>query len=332
MIRLLRLLLILMLPVTGTGAAEFVYPLTGSIAVLAPSNAQKFLILDLSGEVNIDSSGEVSGQGTLSYTYMSPCRWAAPHPDGGGRDCRADGVNDGSFSISGHVVETLKRTDVRTPLDAAILAYADAHSSQRAQNVPARLSLTLTPDRQPTESLTFWGLSNGGFATRQTGAAALGMFSSGLFEREIRLVAVNLETDVPVPGDAHIFSRSGTMKQGRMVIRGSARIALTSRDRGRLPDHTSPEIYLAAWIAGPTGSRTMDDAEQQAMANWQDSGQKDRYLRFVSRIEQALAPLSGIRSLPPVIDFVFMDLGRTARALPPLMPPQGNNRTTTNSN
>ncbi len=330
--RLPYLILFLWLMASGAGAAQFTYPLTGSIAVLAPSNAQKFLILDLSGEVNIDSSGEVSGQGTLSYTYMSPCQWAAPHPDGGGRDCRADGVNDGSFSISGRVLETLPRSDARTPLERAILAFADAHSSQKAPSVPARLSLTLMPDRQPTESLTFWGLSNGGAATRQTGAAALGMFSSGLFEREIQLVAVNLETDVPVPGDAHIFSRSGTMRQGSMVVRGSARIALTNRDRGGLPDHTPPETYLASWIAGPAGNRDMSATEKQALTEWEDSGNRAIYQRDVSRIEQALASLSGIRSFPPVIDYVFMDLGRMAHALPPLMPPQGNNQTAADNN
>ena len=303
-------------------SAEFSYVLTGAISVLAPTNAAKYLILDLASPLNIDSEGKISGEGTLTYLFVAPCQWDAPVPDQAGRDCRIDSVKDGTFSISGHVVETLRRRGATDSLETAILAYADRHSSIRSDDVPYRLAVTLTLNERPLESLTFWGLKNGRTQVRESGAAALGAHVSGLFDKEFELVAVNVESDVPVPGDRHIFDSSGTLNQGNMSVRGSARLALTALSRSDLPVRTSSSVLFSSWVQDQKTSQTLTPSERVQLAQFERSGERTRLQRATQPIWQSLKSLSSVRSIPKIIDYVFMDLSRAYFGLPALMLPQ----------
>ena len=277
---------------TAATATEFNYVLTGGTSIIAYENAARSMVIDTSGEMHIDAAGAISGTGTMTFIWMRPCEWAPPVPVDD-VNCRIDGVRDGAFSISGSVLETVHRHDDDNPLKDAIFAFADEKAvGERPGYAPYRISLTLTPTALPEENLTFWGFSNGGTASRTTGAATLGMLVAGLFDQPFELIALNSEAGVSVPGDGHKHSFTGLYDRGT-VVRGIGTVMLSSIDRQWLPSKTDPWVYLQHWADGPA-EREWSQAEQDAMATYEETGvQEDTRAGIGLEIEDMISDVTG---------------------------------------
>ncbi len=299
----------------ATVATEFTYVLTGGVSVMAYENAAQYMIVDVSSTLNIDDAGEISGEGTLTYIHMRACAWEAPKPVDE-FNCRIEGVVDGSFSISGEVLETIHRHDDENPLKDAIFEYADARASKRPDYAPYRLSITLTPTKNLEEKLVFWGLSSGNIERKRTGAATLGVFSSGLFDTPIELIALNAESSVSVPNNRHVYQSTGLYDAGTPV-RGTGQIALTSMKRDWLPSQTASHVYLSSWVEGPD-ERELEPFELDAIADYAENGVDDTRAEVADDIIDSMFDLVDVGAIPPILDYEVMDIIREFRGLPPM--------------
>lgn len=306
---------ILLASVSTSFATEFTYVLTGGVSVMAYENAAQYMIIDASSTLNIDDKGGISGEGTLTYIYMRACEWEAPVPVDE-FNCRIEGVLDGAFSISGEVLETIHRHDDENPLKDAIFEYADARASERPDYAPYRLSITLTPTGNLREKLVFWGLSSGKIERRRTGAATLGVFSSGLFDTPIELIALNAESSVSVPNNGHIYQSTGLYDAGTPV-RGTGQIALTSLARDWLPSRTAFHVYLSSWVEGPD-NRKLEPFELDAIADYAENGVDDTRAEVANDIIDSMFDLVDVGAIPPILDYAVMDIIREFRGLPPM--------------
>lgn len=239
-------------------APQVSYALAGVVRVAAPENAVSDIVIGLYARVDVDAEGQVTGQGVAIYDGMSACAWEPPHPQRSEPPhCRTDGVVDGSFSISGHVVDSVHRHDGDNPLTAPVFALADAASAERLDYAPLTLSLTLHLETGPAELLSLWGFSVPGVEARTTQAGFAGMHASRLFERAFEIA--------PVAGSPEgRFASSGDAGFG-MPLSGAASVGFIAVDPATLPTATDPYVYLQH-PAQPPQPRPFTDIELAAIA------------------------------------------------------------------
>lgn len=316
---LVSAMVVLLSSTVAIQSAEFDYVLTGGVSVVANENAVNTMIVDVTSTLHIDEAGVISGEGTLTYLFMNPCAWEAPKPVDE-NNCRIEGVQDGAFSISGSVVESVHRHDDDNPLKDAVFEYADARASERADYAPYRLSITLTPVSLPEENLAFWGLSTSNIEQRTTGAATLGILASGLFDHEFEMIALNAESEILVENNANVHDFSGYYASGTLV-KALGQVALTSLSRDWLPDQTDPYVYLSTWIEGPD-DRPLSEAETLAIAAYENEGMDDTRADIVEQIEDSMYDLVEVGALDPILNYQVWDDLRVFHGLPSLTPKQ----------
>ncbi len=228
-----------------TQAVEFTYFLASGTRIEAPESAVDDMIIGADATITIGADGAITGDGTMTFRLMQPCRWFPPEPVDA-FNCRIDGVSDGAFTVSGQVVEWIHRHDDDNPLKDAIFEYADARASERPDYAPYRIRLQLTPTALPTEHLTFWGFSNGGTQSRSTGAATIGMHVSSLFDGPFELLAVPLLARVRVPENARTFIYEGNYE----VARRCALLAISISTKSPASRRPTPmSICSTGWKA-----------------------------------------------------------------------------------
>ena len=268
-------------------AVEFTYFLASGTRIEAPENAVDDMIIGADATITIGADGAITGDGTMTFRLMQPCRWFPPEPVDA-FNCRIDGVSDGAFTVSGQVVEWIHRHDDDNPLKDAIFEYADARASERPDYAPYRIRLQLTPAALPTEHLTFWGFSNGGTQSRSTGAATIGMHVSGLFGGPFELLAVPLLARVRVPENAQTFIYEGNYEGGTPVRAfGNAYL-----DEAPGPAQTDPNVYLQHWLEGPA-PRNFTAQELQAMAEAAENAEQQHDARTEALLQHLMETREG---------------------------------------
>ena len=199
-----------------------------------------------------------------------------PEPDNGTLPyCRIDELIDGSFTISGKVRDTLHRRDDENPLKAGIFELADSYGNPRLGYAPSRRTLTLTLDRQPREVMSLWGLSTPAVSESVTGAATLGLLSSGVFGKEMEISPISTNHS---PADAFLddiisarqYQFAGTYA-GNTPISGKGSLFFVALDPDRLPDATNRSIYLVHDDNSPS-PRIFDDSELKAIEAYEANG------------------------------------------------------------
>lgn len=238
-------LVALCVPATAI-AQNIAYTLSGSIHVQSEENAAARMIVDIAGQVLIGPDGEIGGQGHLTYLWMEPCGWVPPEPENGiWPHCRITGVNDGSFAITGSVLESLHRHDTDNPLTEAVFAFADEYSDGRVDYAPSQIELQLWPQELPGESLLLWGFSDGGMELRGTNGAVLGLAGSTIFDAPIQITAL----PAGAAGGAEMALFEGAY-QGGSPAYGRGGISLVDFPYDLLPHATDPAVWNATWPPG----------------------------------------------------------------------------------
>jgi hypothetical protein len=302
-------------------AVEFRYVLTGGTSVYSTENAVKLMTIDMSGEFVIDDAGNISGDGSLTYLYMQKCAWQPPLPVDD-HNCQIQGVQDGSFSITGNVIETVHRLDDDNPLKDAIFAFADEKASERPGYAPYRLSLTVSPTGLIAENLALWGFSDGQVQNRSTGAAALGLLVSGVFDTPFELIALNSESEQPVPNDAHRHTFNGVYDQGTWIT-ATGNLMLSSIDRNWLPSATDPAVYVSDWLAPPP-DRDFTQAELDIMEDYAENGPLGE-IRDEMRdmVIEHFHDLADQDLIPSALNYGVLNAQRKFYGLSPLVPKNG---------
>lgn len=229
---------------TGPLAAQTAdYTVTGSVIVTAPENAASSMTLMFSGEMTAESDGTVTGMANLFYLDMEPCGWTPPEVGNGpAPHCGIVGVNDGQIRLSGAVTEWIERGDTH-PYHDALFATFDARHGRTQRPIPAEIALSLIPEVLPGEHLMLWGFSGGGVEQRTTGAAALGLAASGLFDAPLTLVPT---TGLVEGQDVSLIQTEGTY-EGGTDISAQGILSLSDFELERFPDSTHPSVYLTGW-------------------------------------------------------------------------------------
>ena len=307
-------------------AQEFTHVLTGGTNIIAYENAVEAVIVDMSGELVISADHTINGDGTLTYIYMQKCAWEAPDASLA-NNCRVIDVKDGTFTITGAVLETIERDDDDNPLKDAIFELADAKASAPQDNVPYKISLTLSPATLPAEVLEIWGLAGGNIVTRETGAGTLGLLASGAFDQPFELLVLNSETTLDVPGNAHRHSFAGTYNSGTLV-HAWGQVMLSSIDRNWLPSATDPWVYLSTWAdeewADAPPEHPLTEEEIKSLDEYADvpdlSENRDKINDLITEFYHDLADAGAIG---PVLNYDVLNIQRETKGLPPLVPKNG---------
>ncbi len=253
-------------------ASDFTYALGGQTLINADENAIKYMIVGSRGRIVISQEGTITGDGAGVCNYMSPCQWQAP-VQGDDYNCVTLSVVVGSFVVSGEGLDWVHRHDDENLLKDAIFAYADANASERPDYAPYRISLTLTPTGQTAENSVYWGLSGGNVEDHATGASALGLFSSGLFDTSFALVALPMEFTFLSQAQPHMHDYSGTY-QGGTPVGTRGHVGLTVGVESTLPWQTDPEVYEQHWSL-PAGSTEFSPNELEGMEITQEDSRDD---------------------------------------------------------
>lgn len=252
------------------------YSLGGLVEVSARENATSTLLMGLWAHLDVATDGSVSGDGIVRYESAAPCEWTPPEPDNGTLPyCRIDELIDGSFTISGKVRDTLHRRNDENPLKAGIFELADSHGNPRLGYAPSRMTLTLTLDRQPREVLSLWGFSTPTIRESVTGAATLGLLSSGAFGQEIEISPISTnhapaDTFLDDVISARQYQFEGTYL-GNTPISGKGSLFFVALDPDRLPDATNRSMYLVHDDNSPS-PRIFDDSELKAIKAYEADG------------------------------------------------------------
>ena len=275
------------------GPDQITYPFAVLLAVSAPENNAKEMLVTLFGTIAAGVGGEVSGEAVLIYEYMEPCGWQPPHPENGPPPyCLLTGVTDGRFPLSGRVLETVRRGQ-GDPREGAIFGYLDV-LGVKADEAPAEMELRFEIGTVPAEHMDLWGTS-GPKQAASTGAAALGLDGAGIFEPfEVAPILQDPSrqaTALELTG-THTFQ--GTY-QGGTPVHGYGGFRFVRSLEG-FPAATEPEVYLShataleqdpsaapAVVDGPT----WDEIQQWAQ---EEQGIRD-LLVLTSQIEVESEPL-----------------------------------------
>lgn len=261
--------------------AQVVYPLVGTMQVYAPENAVSGLQLGLYGSVQVMADGSVTGGGVIVYVGMEPCGWQPPEPDGTSAPyCNIEGVVDAAFTVTGTVLETVHRHDDDNPLKDGVFALADAHSAERLDYAPLRLSLTLQFEGRLAERLAFWGFSRSGIEFRDTEAAMLGALVSGLFATPFEIVPIAM-TPLDEGPDAETIAAarqhfSAGDYGGGTPLSAAGSVGFVDIDPARLPTATNPWVYLQHAVE-PAGERPLSEAELAAIADYRAGNGPDAH-------------------------------------------------------
>lgn len=273
-----------------SAAADIPYVLSGAIQIGAAENAVDEMVVGINARVSVSDTGAVTGTGTLVYLKMTGCEWESPHPGGSPSPwCRTDGVEDGTFTLSGEVLETVHRHDEDNSYRDAAFALADAFTSERPGYAPLRIRFQLQPGTLPQEQLTFWGFSTGATEYRTTGAATLGVMSSGIFSKPFEILAVSPGADIPGLEGRNIHYLKGAYSGGTPVV-AEGHVALVNADWASVPAATNPAVYLMHWSEGPA-DRPLSEHEQAAIEQHNNELAGD-----VSNAVQALNDLESVYS------------------------------------
>lgn len=256
--------------------APLKYSLGGLVEVSARENATSTLLMGLWARLDVTADGSVSGNGIVRYESAAPCRWAPPEPDNGAPPyCRIDELIDGSFTVSGKVLETLHRHEDENPLKEGVFELADSHTNPRLGYAPSRMTLKMTLDRQPREVLSLWGFSTLAASESITGAAALGLLSSGVFGQEIEIspISTNHSPASRFLDDvinARQYQFEGTYP-GNTPISGKGSLFFVALNPDQLPDATDRAMYLVHEDNSPR-PRMFTDSELKAIEAFEAYG------------------------------------------------------------
>ncbi len=152
-----------------------------------------------------------------------------------------------------------------------------------------RIRFQLQPGALPQEQLTFWGFSTGATEYRTTGAATLGVMSSGIFSNPFEIVAVSPGTDIAGLEGRNIHFFKGAYSGGTPVV-AEGHVALVDADWSAVPAGTDPAVYLMHWSEGPA-DRPFSEHEQAAIEQHNNQLAGD-----VSDAVQALNDLDSVYS------------------------------------
>ncbi len=160
-------------------AGNLLYPFHLAVSATVPQNNVSSFVGDLWGTVVVDEDGNISGTGTIDYDAAGPCEWEPPSPqDQEPPYCQLTGLTDGSFKITGVVVQWVDGTH---PLDASILASAQKQGWS-TNRLPRELGLSFVPQQIPTETSDVWGWADLSIQTIQTNGLALALDAAGVFD------------------------------------------------------------------------------------------------------------------------------------------------------
>ncbi len=193
-------------------AQSLEYPIHLSMQIESPQNAASTMIGDLWGKLVVDPDGSISGEGRILYSDISPCSWIPPYPDDGDPPyCELTGVQDGSFTISGNVIDYTGSGD---EIDDAILSSHEAWGIKTAV-APRTLRITFTPNEVPMEKMNLWGMNNG-LQPIETGALAMGLDAAGVFNTfEISPIIADYEDNqVVMESASYLFEGTGAIAKG----------------------------------------------------------------------------------------------------------------------
>lgn len=257
---------------TATGktavARELSYVLSGVIEIEADDHAVKAMVLGLSAVVTVHEDGHVSGDGRVIYLSMEGCQWQPPYSAGTPAPwCRVEDVVDGSFLVTGNVIETLAAADKAHALHAPLFELANKsagvhQAGAQASFAPLRLQLNLVPTGLPKERLAMWGFAALPIDYRIETAATRGMMAAGLFNKpfEIMPIAANRLVAGLDRKNVHVF---GSRDAG-VPVQASGRVAFVDATPAVLPLATNELVYAGQWVEA-LPSRPFLKAEMEAM-------------------------------------------------------------------
>lgn len=255
-------------------AAPISYSLGGLVEVTAHENAASKMLMGLWARLEVAQDGSVTGTGIIRYESVAPCEWRPPEPNNGKSPyCRIDELVDGSFKVTGELLETIHRHDDDNPLKNALFDLADKNTDARPGYAPSRLRLRLEMDRQPRELLSLWGFSTPTVQQSYTGAATLGLLSSGGFGTDFEISPISTNFDANSNGGEPVFAARQHVFRGRyqgntpVISSGSYFFVELSADD--LPKGTHPGMYLSQEDNSPE-PREFSENEIAAMEDYEN--------------------------------------------------------------
>ena len=257
-------------PASADTMTTFRYSFGGVITVSAPENAAADMKVGLWARMTVDPSGNVSGDGVIRYETIEPCAWEPPNPENGtAPHCRIHDLVDGTFTVSGSVLDYIDRGNDGHALKDAVFALADPHASTRSDRAPLRLRLKLAIMAQPRELLSLTGFSTPGANEKYTGAAVAGLFTSTLFNHEFEISPIALTYQGSGDNTAEIQANGrydfGGSYTGNPPVNGEGSVFFMQLDPNKLPGRTDPGIY---------SQTPANKSQPRAFTEWQQQAEK----------------------------------------------------------
>lgn len=252
------------------------YSLGGLVEITARENAASKMLMGLWARIEVAENGSVTGEGIIRYESAAPCQWRPPEPNNGKAPyCRIDELVDGNFKVTGELLETVHRHDDENPLKNAIFDLADKNTDTRPGYAPSRLRLRLEMDRQPRELLSLWGFSTPNVQQSYTGAATLGLLSSGGIGTDFEITPISTDFDANSDGGEPVFVARqhvfGGRYQGNTPVISSGSYFFVELSADQLPRATHPGMYLSQEDNAPK-PRDLSESEIAAMEAYQENG------------------------------------------------------------
>ncbi len=247
------------------------YPFVVQAVIWAPDNAAKTQHLRLFGSADVAADGSVSGEAWSVFHYLEPCGWEPPYPHSGPPPyCGLRGVTDGTYTVSGKVLESVNTT-TDSPLAKAVAGYLGAMGIER--NIAAsKLELTISPVQVPNEHMDLWGWEDPMETKRiSTGAAFLGLGGAKVLLEPFTVVPA-LPGVAGAGPDLGIVPFGGIFRQGVTLVFGSGKLGFLVSLEG-LPRSTSPAVAVSslapqAPAEPPPGPSAEELQEIRELAVW----------------------------------------------------------------
>lgn len=275
-------LLLMLLSVVWAGPAAGLeptsYPFVVQVVIWAPDNAAKTQHLRLFGSADVAADGSISGEAWSVFHYLEPCGWEPPYPQSGPPPhCGLRGVTDGTYTVSGKVLDTVTTT-ADTPEARAVAGYLEAMGIER-KIAASKLELQISPVQVPNEHMDLWGWEDPMETKRiSTGAAFLGLGGA-----EVLLEPFVAVPALPGVGGAGpglgIVPFGGIFRQGVTLVFGSGKLGFLVSLEG-LPRSTSPAVAFSslkprAQPEPPPGPSAEELQEIRELAVWASQFQEE---------------------------------------------------------